>query len=57
MTGKKNPHIWAPEDLLTTCLDGLGLEGYKGKKHDMELWKLKSRRNGKSLIPQEFLAS
>jgi len=50
-----DPHIWAPEDLLTTCLDGLEVEGYKGKKHDIEIWKLKSRRDGKSLIPEEYL--
>ncbi len=50
-----NPHVWAPEDLLSTCLDALEVEGYKGQKHNIELWKIKNKLEGKSLMPKEVL--
>lgn len=50
-----NPHIWAPENLLSTCLDALEVEGYKGQKHNTELWKIKTKLEGSGLIPKEVL--
>ena len=50
-----NPHVWAPEDLLSTCLDALSIEGYKGQKHNIELWKIKSKLEGRSLVPHDVL--
>ena len=46
-----HPHVWAPEDLLTTCLDALSVEGYKGRKQDIELWKERTLLERKSLLP------
>ncbi|MBI2672542.1 hypothetical protein HYX16_06430 [Candidatus Woesearchaeota archaeon] len=46
-----HPHIWAPEDSLTRALDGLGIPGYKGKWMEIELWKERSKLEGKSLLP------
>ncbi len=50
-----NPHLWAPENLLSTCLDALAIEGYKSQKHNIELWKIKTKLEGKSLVPKEVL--
>ncbi len=59
------PYLFAPEDLLTACLDGLGVKGYKGRKLYLELWKEKTllkdadgkieNINESCLIPKEFL--
>ena len=48
-----NPHIWAPENLLTRTLDSLGVAGYNWL--DVELWKEGSKLEGKSLLPEEVL--
>lgn len=50
-----HPHIWAPENLLTVCMDALGVKGYRGKKLEIELWKEKSKKDGRSLIPEDIL--
>lgn len=52
----RHPHVWAPEDMLVTCLDGLGVDGYKGRKYEIELWKTKTKLEGKSLLPSDVLA-
>ena len=52
-----NPHVFAPEDLLTVCLDALDVNGFKGKKLEIELWKEKSKLKGNSLLPKEVVAN
>ncbi len=54
--GVISPHIWAPEDLLTTCLDALGVPGFAGKKLEIELAKVKARQEGKNLLSNGVLA-
>jgi hypothetical protein len=49
------PHIWAPENHTTVCLDALGVPGYFGKRLDIELWKNQCRLNGTPMVPEEFL--
>jgi len=51
-----SPHVFAPEEMLTACLDGLNVEGYKGKKLEIELWKEKTKLEGRSLLPEKVLA-
>lgn len=51
-----HPHIWAPENHTTVCLDALGVEGYKGRRLSTELWKNQCKVSGKSMVPEEFLA-
>ena len=51
----ESPHIWAPDNLLTRCLDALGVEGYKGRWKEIELWKEKKKSDGKSLVPESVL--
>jgi hypothetical protein len=50
-----HPHIWAPEDLLVRSLDGLGVDGYKGRWMEIELWKERSKLQDKNLLPEEVL--
>ncbi|MDO8509321.1 MAG: hypothetical protein Q7S27_06600 [Nanoarchaeota archaeon] len=52
-----HPHVWAPEDMLVTCLDGLGISGYKGKKLEIEMIKTMNKLNKKNLIPEINLES
>jgi len=47
-----SPYVWAPDNLLITCLDALQVSGYKEKKFGIELWKERTKLNGKSLIPK-----
>lgn len=49
-----DPHIWAPENLLTRTLDALGVGEYNWMK--MELWKERSKFENSSLLPREVLA-
>ncbi|MBR9704938.1 hypothetical protein GOV12_05990 [Candidatus Pacearchaeota archaeon] len=49
-----HPHIWAPENHLTVCLDALEVPGYNRLRCELE--KEKQKLEGKSLIPDEFLA-
>jgi len=51
----KYPHVFAPDNLLTRCLDALGVEGYKGRWKEIELWKEKKKSDGKSLVPESVL--
>lgn len=51
-----HPHIWAPENHTTVCLDALCIRGYYKKRLDIELWKEKCKLEGKSMIPPQFLA-
>lgn len=51
-----HPHIWAPEDLLRRAMDASGIEGYAGKWIDWELWVERSKKDGKSLLPDDVLA-
>lgn len=48
-----DPHVWAPENVLVRALDAIGVEGYEWM--DMELWKEKSKLEGKSLLPAYVL--
>ena len=61
------PYLWAPQDTLRTCLDGLGVAGYEKRKL---FWELEidrafvadsARKQGKvneaCVIPKQFLAS
>lgn len=50
-----HPHIWAPENHTTVCLDALQIPGYSGKRLEIELWKDRCRLEGKPMIPEEFL--
>ncbi len=50
-----HPHIWAPENLLTACLDALGVKGYIGKKHNIEQWKQRCMLEGTPLLPDNVL--
>ena len=50
-----HPHIWAPENHTTVCLDALEVPGYKGKRLETELWKNKCKLEGKPMVPEEFL--
>lgn len=50
-----HPHIWAPENHTTVCLDNLGVSGFAGKRLDIQLWKEKCVRDGTLMIPEEFL--
>ncbi len=50
-----SPHVFAPEDMLTACLDALQIQGYKGKKLEIELWKEKTKLEGSSLLPEAVL--
>lgn len=50
-----NPHLWAPENHTTVCLDALGVPGFAGKRLDIQLWKEKCALSGESMIPKEFL--
>lgn len=53
-----HPHLWAPEDMMVVCLAGLGIEGYKGRNRlELELEKTKARKEGRSLVPSEYLIS
>lgn len=52
-----DPHIWAPENLLVTCLDGLGVDGYKGRKLQIERWKEVCALSGKHFLPSGVLVS
>ena len=49
------PHIWAPDDMLVSCLDNLRMPPYKDKKIIIELEKTKVRKEGRSLVRKEFL--
>lgn len=51
--------LWAPENLLCNCLDGLGVKGFAGNKLQIELWKEKTiltdkNRSESSLIPEQY---
>lgn len=50
-----HPHIWAPENHTTVCLDALGIPGYNGRRLDIELWKNRCKLEGKPMVPEEFL--
>lgn len=50
-----HPHIWAPENHTTVCLDALDVSGYAGKRLEIELWKNRCKLEGKSMVPEEFL--
>jgi len=49
------PHIWAPENHTTVCLDALGVPGFSGKRLDIELWKDRCKLQGTPMIPDEFI--
>ena len=50
-----HPHVWAPENVLCRALDALGVDGYKGRWVEIELWKERSKLEGKSLLSEEVL--
>lgn len=50
-----HPHLWAPENHTTVCLDALGVSGFAGKRLNIQLWKERCVLNGESMIPKEFL--
>ncbi|MEK6913948.1 MAG: hypothetical protein AABW47_04750 [Nanoarchaeota archaeon] len=50
-----HPHLWAPENHTTVCLDALGVPGFAGKRLDIQLWKERCALSGESMIPEEFL--
>ena len=50
-----HPHVWAPENLLVMCLDGMGIEGYRGRKLHIELWKERCVLEGNQLLPDAVL--
>jgi len=50
-----NPHLFAPENHFTVCLDALDVPGFKGKRLDWQLWKEKCTRDKVCMIPSEFL--
>ncbi len=45
----------APENLLATVLDGLGVGGYKGRKIHIEKWKEECMLNKTPLLPHSVL--
>lgn len=54
-----HPFLWAPENLLCNCLDGLEVKGFKDNKLQIELWKEKTiladkNRGESSLIPEQY---
>jgi hypothetical protein len=49
-----NPHVWAPDNLVTRYLHALNIAGYNWI--NMELWKEQTKLKGKSLVPTEVLA-
>ena len=51
-----HPHVWAPENHLTTCLDALGIEGFKGQKLEIELWKERCALEGRKLVPPSMIS-
>jgi hypothetical protein len=51
----KNPHLFAPENHFTVCLDALNVPGFKGRRLEWQLWKEKCTRNNICMIPKEFL--
>jgi len=52
MVPVNHPHVWAPEDQLTRHLDALGL----GQSWiDVELWKERTKLEGKGLLPESVL--
>lgn len=53
MVKVNNPHIWAPDDTLSRCLDALDVPGYNWIK--VELWKEMSKSNGRHLIPDDVI--
>ena len=50
-----HPHLFAPENLLATVLDGLGVGGYKGRKVHIEKWKEECMLNKIPLLPHSVL--
>ncbi len=50
------PHLFAPENHFTVCLDALGVPGFKNRRLDWQLWKEKCTLDNVSMIPEEFLA-
>lgn len=53
-----NPHIWAPEDMMVNCLRSLDVAGYRGSDGlQLELEKIKSRKDNRSLVPREYLVN
>ena len=51
-----HPHLWAPEDMMVNCLRSLNVAGYKGQRGlELELEKIKVRKEGRSLVPKEYL--
>ncbi len=51
-----HPHIWAPENHTTVCLDALGVPGFAGRRLAIELWKNQCKVSGESMVPEEYLA-
>jgi len=49
-----DPHVWASEDLLMRMLDALRIPGYDWIR--AELWKEKSKLEGKPLVPIDIVA-
>ncbi len=49
------PHIWAPDDMLVSCLDNLRIAPYADKKMQIELEKTKARKEGRSLVRKDLL--
>lgn len=66
-TPVNHPYLWAPQDTLRTCLDGLGIAGYEKRKLFWELQTDRAyaadpaRKQGKvnesCVIPKKFLVS
>lgn len=53
-----NPHLWAPEDMMVSCLRNLNIECYKGKEGiELELEKTKAKKAGRSLVSKEYLTA
>jgi len=50
-----HPHLWAPEDLLTRVLDGIGVEGYKGKWTEHQYKKERAALAGGSALPRDVV--
>ena len=51
-----HPHVWAPENHLTVCLDALGVEGFKGRRFEIELWKDKCVLEGRKLVSRSLIS-
>ncbi len=47
----KQPHLWAPDELLVRALDAIGVKGYAGKWMEIELWKYLKLQNHEQLVP------